>query len=110
MADMVVEKTEEELATAPLDPMADMVAAYVKAKELEKQAKERAEFYRAEIASYLEDKGAEYGTIKGKVAIRWRTVISNRFDTKSFRKDQKELAEAYTVASESQRMEIVDND
>ena len=42
----------------------------------------------------------------GVFKIRWKTVISNRFDTKGFQAKHAELYEMFTKASESRRFSI----
>jgi predicted phage-related endonuclease len=99
---------EQEAIVAEIDDISDRVAAYKKMKKVAKEAEARAEEYRKEIASYLESKEAEYGTIGGKLAMRWRTIVTNRFDTKKFRKQNPDVADMYTVTSETHRLEVIE--
>ena len=97
-----------DMTVTSLDPLADWVAAFERAADLEKQAKEKKEEYRAMIAAYLEEQGAEYGSVKGKIRVRWRTIVSNRFNTKKFKAENPEIAAKYTDEATSNRMELID--
>lgn len=99
---------ENEFAIAPADDISDRIAAYRKAKALEKQAKERAEEHRRAIASYLEQNDAEYGTVGGKMVVRWRTVTGSRIDPKKLRENHPDIAAEVTVTSDSHRLELIE--
>lgn len=94
-----------EEGVASLDSLSDWVERYRRAKEAEKIGKEAAEEARGVIASYLDEREAEYGTVDGKPAIRWRQVTSQRFATARFRHEHPELADEFTESSTSMRME-----
>lgn len=93
--------------TAELDSIADWVASYRKAKELEKVAKEKAEEARSIIAAKLDETEAEFGTVDDEPVVRWRSVSSTRLDTRKFREQYPDLAEEFSVTKPSMRMEIL---
>ena len=98
-----------ETQDAPLDPIAEWYGKFVRARELERQAKEIREEARALIGDYLINQGAEYGTIGGVPRIRYRTYTERRFNTKRFYADHPDLAEEYYEESTKRRMEIIDD-
>lgn len=100
-----VEPTDEN--TTALDEIADRVARYRKAKEVEKAGKEAAEEARADIAAHLEARGAEFGTVDGTLVIRWRAVTSERLDTRKLKDSHPELVGEFTRPQTAMRMEIV---
>jgi hypothetical protein len=100
----------EELAVIPLDQMAEWVRGYEKATADEKEAKARREEYRKMIAQYFEDHDAEYGTVNGKVRLRWRAVSTSRFNQKKFAQDHPVAYEHYKEESVSNRMELIDDE
>ena len=79
-----------------------------KLMELEAQKKaieEAQEAIRAELKADMESKGVD--EIKtGKYIIRWKEVVSNRFDTSSFKKDFLELYEKYSKKQASKRFTV----
>lgn len=79
-----------------------------KLKELERQQKEladQAEEIRTEIKADMLAKGTE--EIKtGNFVIRLKEVITNRFDSKSFKESYKSLYEAYTKPQSTLRFTI----
>lgn len=80
-----------------------------KLKELEQQQKEleqQIEKVKAEIKADMEEKGVEQQTA-GAFLIRWTTVISSRFDSKTFQKEHSNLYKQYLRQSESRRFSIV---
>jgi len=44
--------------------------------------------------------------ITGEYKIRWKKVVSNRFDTTSFKKTHADLYEQYTKTTETRRFTI----
>lgn len=98
---------EPEVTKVPLDGLSDLVKQFETARDLEAQAKAKKEEYRAMIAAYLEDQGAEYGTIKGRLAVRWREINATKWDGKRFKADHPELAAQYTVENPYMKMEMI---
>jgi predicted phage-related endonuclease len=101
--------TSDEIVKVDANPIARLIERYKRAKEVERMGKETAEECRAEIASYLESQDAEYGTINGRLAVRWRTVVTRRVDTKRLREELPMVAEDFTKETESQRMELLED-
>lgn len=100
---------EEEAVQAALDPIAEWVGKFLRARELRKRAKELEDEAKEMIAGYLVERDAEYGTVGDKMRLRYRTVESNRFDVKRFRAENPEVAEAYTRQQIERRMEVIDD-
>lgn len=79
-----------------------------KLKELEEQKKaieDQMDKIREEVKADMQAKGQE--EVKaGNFIVRLKEVISNRFDTKSFKEDHKSLYEAYTHTQSSLRFTI----
>ena len=79
-----------------------------KLKELEEQKKaieDQMDTIREEVKADMQAKGQE--EVKaGNFIVRLKEVISNRFDTKSFKEDHKSLYEAYTHTQSSLRFTI----
>ena len=77
-------------------------------KELEalaEEAKAEAEALRDELkAEMLERDTEELAT--GKYIIRWTSVLSNRFDTTTFKKEHAEMYKQYTKQTASRRFSI----
>lgn len=82
-----------------------------KVKEL-KELKLMAEELAAEITAIEDSIKAEMTAretdeiIAGEYKIRWKTVVSNRFDTASFKKTHAELYNQYTKATETRRFTV----
>lgn len=77
-----------------------------KLKALEAQIAEieaQAEAVRAELKADLESKGTEEITTEHGLIVRWKTFISNRFDSKSFKNAHGDLYEAFQIPSETHR-------
>jgi predicted phage-related endonuclease len=96
----------EEVSVAEMDHLADWLKKYLEAKHLEAEAKARKEEFKQMITSYLEDQGAEFGSIGGKIKTRWRRIEQARIDTKRLRKELPAVAEEYENISVSHRLEV----
>lgn len=100
---------EDVAVQAALDPIAEWVGKFLRARELRKRAEELEKEAKEMIAGYLVDRDAEYGTVGNKLRLRYREVVSNRFDVKRFRSENPEVAEAYTRQQTERRMEVIDD-
>lgn len=81
------------------------VAKLMKLEAQKKAIEEAQEAIRAELKADMESKGVD--EIKtGKYIIRWKEVVSNRFDTSSFKKDFLELYEKYSKKQASKRFTV----
>lgn len=69
------------------------------------EAKAEAEAIRDSIKSEMLEQDTEE-LIAGKYIIRWTSVLSNRFDTTSFKKVYADLYKAFTKQSSSRRFTI----
>jgi len=70
-------------------------------KELEKQA----DAIKAEIKEMMEAQGSEEIKTKNFV-VRWKVIISNKFDSKAFQSDHEALYDRYIKPAESKRFTI----
>lgn len=82
-----------------------------KVREL-KELKMMAEELAAEITAIEDSIKAEMTAreteelITGEYKIRWKKVVSNRFDTTAFKKTHADLYEQYTKTTESRRFTV----
>jgi len=79
-----------------------------KLKEIERQQKEleeQADKIKAEIKANMVEKGADELKV-GNFIVRLKEVITNRFDSKSFKESYWALYEAYTKPQSSMRFTI----
>lgn len=77
-------------------------------KELEQYEKEiqsEIESLKDEIKAEMDRRG-EDEMVVGVFTVRWKTISSRRFDSKSFKADYKELYAAYQKTTESKRFTI----
>lgn len=74
-------------------------------EELIEEAKAEADSLRDEIKAEMQNRGTEELTA-GRYIIRWTSVISNRFDSTSFKKVMPELYQSFTKAVSSKRFTI----
>lgn len=97
-----------EAATVDVYPISDRVARYRKLKEMERDIAERLKETRDEIVGYIGERGAEFGSIDGQLLVRVRTVTTRRIDTTALKAKEPELAERFTKATESKRLELIE--
>lgn len=69
------------------------------------EAKAEAEAIRDSIKAEMMERNTEELTA-GQYIVRWTSVISNRFDTTSFKKVMPDVYKAYTKAVSSRRFSI----
>lgn len=69
------------------------------------EAKKEAEAIREEIKADMAEKGLEEMDL-GQYIVRWTPVLSNRFDTTSFKKIYGDLYKAFTKQVASRRFSI----
>lgn len=77
-------------------------------KELEGQAKaidSQMEELKAEIKADMERKGVDE-LQAGLFIVRWKMVLSNKFDSKLFQKEYKSLCSQYMKQTESRRFTV----
>lgn len=90
----------------PIDELATWVAAYKEATSNVKDWQDTADRAKQHITDALTQAGADVGTIAGRPVVTWTPVASTRFDAKKFREQYPELAEQFTVPSESRRFTL----
>lgn len=86
----------------------EMENKIVKLQEWEaiaEEARAEAEALRDEIKAEMLTRDTEEMEV-GRFIIRWTSVLSNRFDTTSFKKEHAELYKLYTKQSASRRFSI----
>ena len=79
-----------------------------KLKEIEAQQKAleaQADALRAEIKADMESKGVDELKTSNFI-VRWKEIISNRFDSKAFQAEHEALYKKYLRQSESKRFTI----
>lgn len=79
-----------------------------KLQEIEVQQellKKEAEAIKAELKKELEARGTDE-LHTGNFIIRWKSIITNKFDSKAFQAEHKRMYEQYIKASESRRFTI----
>lgn len=82
--------------------MNQIISEYKEYAKLEEELKAQMELLKAEAIKYLGDEGTdEYTCEEGKVT--YRAVISNRFDSTSFKKLNAEVYKAFCKTTTSMR-------
>ena len=71
----------------------------------QKALQEQADRLKAEIKADMQAKGQEELKI-GDYIVRFKEILSSRFDTKAFQKDQKKLYEMYLKPAATKRFTI----
>jgi hypothetical protein len=108
--ELIEEEPVEEEVSTPLDMIREHVNRFLKARDLEKQAKKAREEARDVVANFLMEMGAEFGTIKGIPVVRWRETTKKVFNIKRFREDHPEFDDEYLEETVVYSMEVVKND
>ena len=85
--------------------MENKIAKLQEWEALAEEAKAEAEALRDEIKAEMNKRDTEE-LEAGRFIIRWTSVLSNRFDTTSFRKDHAEMYKQYTKQTSSRRFSI----
>ena len=101
---------EEEIISAPLDEIREHVALFMDARARRREAQAEEDEERDIIRGYLDEAGAEFGSVKGKLVVRDRTMIVNRFSKKDLAKDHPDLVDKYTKPNEERRMELIEDE
>lgn len=68
-----------------------------------KALEEQAEAVRAELKSDMEERGAEEITTAHGLIVRWKEVVSSRFDSNAFKKAHADLYTAFMKRTASRR-------
>ena len=74
-------------------------------EQLAAEAKAEAEALRDEIKVEMLTQNTEEMTA-GKYIVRWTSVLSNRFDTTTFKKEHAEMFKQYTKQTSSRRFSV----
>lgn len=74
-------------------------------EQLMEEAKAEIESLKDEIKAEMLDRNTEELTA-GRYIIRWTSVLSNRFDTTTFKKEHAEMYKQYTKQTSSRRFSV----
>lgn len=74
-------------------------------EQLAAEAKAEAEALKDEIKAVMLNQQAEEMTA-GKYVVRWTSVLSNRFDTTTFKREHAEMYRQYTKQTASRRFSV----
>ena len=85
--------------------MESKIAKLQEWEAIAEEAKSEAEVLRNEIKAEMLSRGTEEMEA-GRYIVHWTLVLSNRFDTTSFKKEHAELYKLYTKQSTSRRFSI----
>lgn len=88
-----------------VNEMENKIARLQEWEAIAEEAKAEAEALRDEIKAEMLSRDTEEMEA-GRFIIRWTSVLSNRFDTTSFKKEHAELYKLYTKQSASRRFSI----
>ena len=81
------------------------IAALKEWEELLEEAKAQVESLKDEIKAEMLSRNTEEMTA-GRYICRWTSVLSNRFDTTTFKKEHAEMYKQYTKQTSSRRFSI----
>ena len=85
--------------------MESKIAKLQEWEALAEEAKAEAEALRDEIKAEMNKRETEE-LEAGRFIIRWTSVLSNRFDTTTFKKDHADMYKQYTKQTSSRRFSI----
>lgn len=98
-------KYKKELRTMSTNEMEKKIAALKEWEELLEEAKAQVETLKDEIKAEMLTRNTEEMTA-GRYICRWTSVLSNRFDTTTFKKEHAEMYKQYTKQTSSRRFSI----
>ena len=81
------------------------IEALKEMEELIEEAKAEAETLRDEIKAEMLNRNTEELTA-GQYIVRWTSVLSNRFDTTTFKREHAEMYRQYTKQTASRRFSV----
>ncbi len=88
-----------------INEMEKKIAALKEWEELLEEAKAQVEALKDEIKAEMLSRNTEEMTA-GRYICRWTSVLSNRFDTTTFKKEHAEMYKQYTKQTSSRRFSI----
>ena len=83
----------------------EMIENWKAWKDMEEQAAKQRKEYEAKLKDFMTEQGEETYAV-GRFIMRYTPVISNRFDTTEFKKDNKEIYELYLKQVPSMRFTV----
>ena len=101
---------DEEVIAAPLDEIREWERKFRDARARRRAAQEEEDEAKEVIKEYLDAAGAEFGSVNGRITLRYRSMEVRRFNTKKFRKAFPDLADEFTDTNEERRMEVVEDE
>jgi predicted phage-related endonuclease len=99
---------DEEVIAVPLDEIREWEKRFKDARQRRREAQEEEDEAKEVLKEYLGD--AEFGSVGGKITLRYRSMSVRRFNTKKFRKVHPDLADEFTEENEERRMEVIEDD
>lgn len=99
---------EEEVIALPLDEIREWERRFRDARQRRREAQEEEDEAKEVLTDYLGD--AEFGSVAGKITLRYRSMTVRRFNKKKFAKDYPDLVDKYTEANDERRMEVIEDD
>jgi predicted phage-related endonuclease len=87
----------------------EIISKIEELKELEaliREAEAEVEALKDDIKKELTEQGKEEMTV-GRYVVRWTSVVSNRFDSTTFKNEMEELYNRYVKQTKSRRFSIV---
>lgn len=87
----------------------EIISKIEELKELEaliREAEAEVEALKDDIKKELTEQGKEEMTV-GRYIVRWTSVVSNRFDSTTFKNEMEELYNRYVKQTKSRRFSIV---
>lgn len=88
-----------------INEMEKKIAALKEWEELLEEAKAQVETLKDEIKAEMLSRNTEEMTA-GRYICRWTSVLSNRFDTTTFKKEHAKMYKQYTKQTSSRRFSI----
>lgn len=93
-----------------VDDMSTWIDAYKTACANRDQWSEIADRAKQQITQHLDKANAEVGTVNGRPAVRYTTVVTKRLDQKALKAKEPELAEQYSVTTTARRFTLVQDE
>lgn len=101
---------DEEVLAVALDEIREWERKFRNARARRREAQDEENEAKEVLREFFDESGAEFGSVGGRITLRYRRMDVRRLNTKRLRKDHPDLAEAYTDTNEETRMEVVEDD
>ena len=100
---------EQELVAVSLDEVREWERTLRMSRIKRREYKEREDEAKEILRQFFEDSDAEFGSINGRITLRYRRMTVNKFDVAAFRAAHPDLAAEFTRPREETRMEVVED-